>query len=178
MNMADLSMLTVVPVATAFLMVVAFVITLVNQIVYRALINHFIGWNEYHMMRKEMNEYRKESMAAARSNDKKQLEKLKKKESQNRAMQAKMMKPQMAQMGISFIYLIVWYFLRPLFTDSNGAGIAVAYVPGFENGLSLFNGWIPLISPGGGLLLFTWYMPVAFFVGMLVQKILGTMPIE
>jgi uncharacterized membrane protein (DUF106 family) len=177
MNMADLSMLSVVPVATVFLMVVAFIITLVNQAIFRALINHFIGWNEYHIMRKEMNEYRKESMAAARSNDKKQLEKLKKKESQNKAMQAKMMKPQMANMVISFIYLIVWYFLRPLFTDSNGVAIAVAYVPGFENGLTLF-GLLPVISPGGGLLLFTWYMPVAFFVGMLVQKILGTMPIE
>jgi uncharacterized membrane protein (DUF106 family) len=174
--MADLSMLTVIPVATVFLMAVAFIITFVNQSIYRALINHFIGWNEYHIMRKEMNEYRKEKMAAARSNDKKQLEKLKKKESQNNAMQAKMMKPQMAQMAISFLYLIVWYFLRPLFTDSNGNALAVAYVPGFENGLSIFG--LSVISAGGGLLLFTWYMPLAFFVGMFVQKLLGTMPIE
>ena len=102
---------TTAPIATLIIMAIAFVIALLNTGVNRALISHFIGWTKYRTMQKEMAEFRSESMAAARSNDKKQMEKLKKKQSQINSMQAQMMKPQMLQMGISFVYIIVWWFV-------------------------------------------------------------------
>ena len=65
-------------------------------------------------------------MAAASANDKKQMEKLKKKQSQINNMQQKMFKPQMLQIGISFIYLIVWFLvLIPVFGST-----PMAYIPG------------------------------------------------
>ena len=66
-------------------------------------------------------------MAAARANDKKQMEKLKKRQSQINAMQAKMMKPQMVQLAISFVYIFVWFFvLTPTYGTTS-----LVYIPGF-----------------------------------------------
>ena len=77
-------------------------------------------------MQKEMNEYRSETMAAMRANDKKQVEKLKKRESQIKNMQAQMLKPQMVQFGFSFVYIIIWFFvLTPTFGTTS-----MVYVPG------------------------------------------------
>ena len=65
-------------------------------------------------------------MQAMRANDKKLVEKLKKKESQITTMQTKMMKPQTYPYPDSFSYIIIWYiFLTPVY-----GGNAVAYVPG------------------------------------------------
>ena len=96
--------------------IIATVIAFINTGLNRVLINYFIGWEQYRVMQKEMNEYRSETMAAMRANDKKQVEKLKKRESQIKNMQAKMMKPQMVQFGFSFVYIIIWFFvLTPTF---------------------------------------------------------------
>jgi uncharacterized membrane protein (DUF106 family) len=96
-------------------------------------------------------------MAAARSNDKKQMEKLKKKESQIKNMNAQMAKPQMIQFGISFLYIIVWLgVLTPNFSQYN-----IAALPG----LGSFN-------------VFWWYPMISFFLGLLASRLVGTMPIE
>jgi uncharacterized membrane protein (DUF106 family) len=162
MSMADLSWLTVVPVATVFIMVIALILTTVNQVISRVLISHFIGWDKYQTMRKELAEYRKESMEAARAGDAKQLEKLKKKKSQIDAMQAQQFKPQMILMGISMlVYLPVWrVFLIPMFGGSMFGGVSIAFLPGF------------------GLPLFVWYFLLSFLFSTLMQRILGAMPIE
>ena len=86
-------------------------IAFLNSGINRVLINYFVGWEQYRVMQKEMAEYRSETMAAMRAKDKKQVEKLKKKDSQIKNMQAKMMKPQLVQFGISFVYLIVWFLV-------------------------------------------------------------------
>ncbi|MDR2700415.1 MAG: EMC3/TMCO1 family protein [Nitrososphaerota archaeon] len=155
--MADLSLLTVVPYATVLLMAVAFVMTFVSQSINRVVINHFIGWDNYRSIRKEVSDHNKARMDAARANDQKQLEKLKKKDSQIAALNTKMMKPQMVTMVLSFFVFIPLYVLRPYFL-----GVPVAYLPGFENGLSYFY----------------WYLPMSFFVSTLLQRVLGTLPIE
>lgn len=148
---------TAAPIATLIIMAIAFVIALLNTGVNRALISHFIGWSKYRTMQKEMAEFRSESMAAARSNDKKQMEKVKKKQPQINSMQAQMMKPQMLQMGISFVYIIVWWVvLIPVFGSTN-----MAYVPGV-----------------GPITVIYWYPITSFFFGLLSQRILGVMPIE
>ena len=108
-------------------------------------------------MQKEMNEYRSETMAAMRANDKKQVEKLKKRESQIKNMQAQMLKPQMVQFGFSFVYIIIWFFvLTPTFGTTS-----MVYVPGI--------GAIPVLY---------WYPIGSFFLGLLASRLIGIMPIE
>ncbi|MDR2203586.1 MAG: EMC3/TMCO1 family protein [Nitrososphaerota archaeon] len=142
------------PVVTVVIMAIALVMSIVIQSTNRVVINHFIGLDNYRSMQRELSEFRKESMNAARSQDPKQLERIKKKQSQINAMQAKMMKPQMIQMALSFCYLPLWYFvLTPVF-----GGVTVAYLPGFE------------------LPLFVWYMVSSLFFGTLVMKAFGTTP--
>ena len=145
------------PVATLIVMAIAAGIAFLNSGINRVLINYFIGWEQYRVMQKEMAEHRSETMAAVRANDKKQVEKLKRKDSQIKNMQAKMMKPQMLQFGISFVYLIVWFgVLTPVFGT-----LPLAYVPGF--------GEIPV---------FYWYPMCSIFIGLLSSRIIGIMPIE
>lgn len=157
MSATELSWLVSAPGATVVIMAIALVIAIVNTTINRALISYFVGWDKYRTMQKEMAEYRKESMAAARSNDKKQMEKLKKRQSQINSMQAQMFKPQMVQLGISFIYIVVWWFvLIPLFGTT-----PVAAIPGF-----------------GSITVLYWYPIASFFLGLLMQRVLGTMPIE
>ena len=98
-------------------------------------------------------------MAAMRANDKKQIEKLKKRESQIKNMQAKMMKPQMVQFGISFVYIIVWFFvLTPTFGT---------YLYGL---LARYSDAIPCNL--------YWYPICSFFFGLLASRLIGIMPIE
>ena len=121
-----MSVVTSLPLATLIIMAIAAGIAFLNSGINRVLINYFIGWEQYRVMQKEMAEYRTETMAAARANDKKQMEKLKKRQSQITNMQGKMMKPQMLQFGISFVYLIVWFLvLTPTFGPA-----PMAYIPG------------------------------------------------
>jgi uncharacterized membrane protein (DUF106 family) len=136
---------------------IALGIAFLNTAINRVLINYFVGWEQYRVMQKEMAEFRQEQMAAARANDKKQLEKLKRKQSQITNMQSKMMKPQIVQFGISFVYLIVWFLvLTPTFQN-----ISMAYLPGI--------GPIPV---------FYLYPLVSVFLGLISQRLLDIMPIE
>lgn len=139
------------------IMGIAIGIAFLNAGINRGLINYFVGWEQYRVMQKEMAEYRSETMKAARANDKKQMEKLKKKKSQIDNMQGKMLKPQMVQFGISFVYIVVWLFvLTPTFGQSS-----VVYIPGI-----------------GPLSVFYWYPISSFFLGLLSSRIIGIMPIE
>jgi uncharacterized membrane protein (DUF106 family) len=155
--------ITAIPVSTIIILSIAAGIAFLNSSINRALINYFIGWQQYRIMQKEMAEFRSESMKAARANDKKQMEKLKKRQSQINSMQAKMAKPQLLQLGISFIYIVVWLFvLTPVFGSlPNGEPNLVAYIPGI-----------------GGVTVFYWYPICSFFIGLLSSRIIGIMPIE
>ncbi|MGA2387279.1 MAG: EMC3/TMCO1 family protein [Candidatus Bathyarchaeia archaeon] len=139
------------------ILVIAAGIAFLNTALNRVLINYFIGWEQYRVMQKEMNEYRQETMAAARSNDKKQMEKLKKRQSQINNMQAKMMKPQMVQLAVSFLYIFIWILVL---TPTYGV-TSMVYLPGF--------GALPVVY---------WYPIASFFIGILASRILGIMPIE
>jgi len=145
------------PVSTLIIMAISIGIAFLNSGINRALINYFIGWEQYRVMQKEMAEYRSETMAAMRAKDKKQIEKLKKKDSQMKNMQAKLAKPQMVQFAISFVYIVVWLFVL---TPTFGA-TTVAYIPGI-----------------GGVSVFYWYPICSFFFGLLSSRIIGIMPIE
>jgi uncharacterized membrane protein (DUF106 family) len=156
--MIDISAIQTIPSATVVIMLIAVAVSFLNMGINRLLITRMCGWEEYKIMRKETSEYQSQMMKAMRANDKKIVEKLKKKESQIKNMQGKMMKPQMILLPISFSYIIIWYlFLIPTF----GAN-AVAYVPG--------------IAPTG-IPVIIWYMICSFFFGTLASRIIGVTPI-
>jgi uncharacterized membrane protein (DUF106 family) len=150
--------ITIIPIATLVIMLIAIAISFINMVINRLLITRICGWEEYKVMRKETSEYQSQLMAAMRANDTKRVEKLKKKESQIRNMQSKMMKPQMILLPISFSYIVIWwFFLIPTY----GAD-AVAVVPG--------------LAPTGIPVIY-WYMICSFFFGTLASRIVGVTPI-
>lgn len=150
-----IAIISLIPAIAIFL--IATGIAFLNSGINRLLVGYFIGWEQYRVMQKEMAEFRSEQMAAARSGDQKRMEKLKKKQSQITNMQQKMMKPQFIQIGISFLYILVWFFvLIPVFGSTS-----IAYLPGF--------GPLPVV----------WLYPIfSFFLALLSQRILGVNPIE
>jgi uncharacterized membrane protein (DUF106 family) len=150
--------IAVIPIATLVIMLVAIAISFINMGINRLLITRMCGWEEYRVMRKETSEYQSQLMRAMRAKDTKLINKLKKKESQIKNMQAKMMKPQTVLLPISFSYIIIWYvFLIPTF----GAN-PVAVVPG--------------IAPEG-IPVIIWYMICSFFFGTIASRIIGVTPI-
>jgi uncharacterized membrane protein (DUF106 family) len=168
--------ITSLPLATLIIMVIAAAIAFLNSGINRALINYFVGWEQYRVMQKEMSEYRAETMKAMRANDKKQVEKLKKRESQVKNMQAKMVKPQMVQFGISFVYLIVWFLiLTPTFGNT-----PMAFIPGIGTIAGAHHVINGLAGPSiaNAIPVFYWYPISSFFFGLLSSRVLGIMPIE
>jgi uncharacterized membrane protein (DUF106 family) len=156
--MIDVSAIQTIPSATVVIMLIAVAVSFLNMGINRLLITRICGWKEYRKMQKETSEYRSQLMQAMRANDKKLMDKLKKKESQIQNMQTKMMKPQMILIPISLSYIIIWFvFLIPVY-----GGNAVAYVPG--------------IAPTG-IPVFIWYMICSFFFGTLASRVIGVTPI-
>jgi uncharacterized membrane protein (DUF106 family) len=157
--------ITVVPLATIVIMVVAVAISFLNMGINRLLITRLCGWEEYKIMRKETSEYQSQLMQAMRANDTKRVEKLKRKESQIKNMQTKMMKPQMILFPISFSYILIWYlFLIPTFQTN-----AVAIVPGIVLNMTAIPNGIPVII---------WYIVCSFFFGTLASRVIGVTPIS
>jgi uncharacterized membrane protein (DUF106 family) len=162
-NMIDIA---VIPIATIVIMLVAVTVSFLNMGINRILITRMCGWEEYKVMRKETSEYQSQLMKAMRANDTKRVEKLKKKESQIRNMQSKMMKPQMILFPISMSYIVIWYlFLIPTFQST-----AVAVLPGI-----VLNMTSPLVA--NGIPVFIWYMICSFFFGTLASRVMGVTPI-
>jgi len=147
--------ITVIPWSTISIMGISFTIAFVNSGLNRLLISRFVGWEQYRSMQKEMAEFRSQQMAAMRANDKKQIEKLKKKESQIMNMQKKMAKPQLILFALTFVYFFLLPVLTSLFLKP------VVYVPGF-----------------GEQPLYIWYLLCSFFFGTLASRVLGILPME
>jgi uncharacterized membrane protein (DUF106 family) len=168
---------TSLPIATLIIMAIAAGIAFLNSGINRVLINYFVGWEQYRVMQREMAEYRSETMAAMRAKDTKKAEKLKKKDSQIKNMQAKMMKPQMVQFGISFVYLIVWFLvLTPTFHQA-----PMAYIPGIgtiAGAFHIVNGLPVDKAISAAIPVFYWYPICSLFFGLLSSRIIGIMPIE
>jgi uncharacterized membrane protein (DUF106 family) len=149
--------ISAMPLATVVIMLIAIAISFINMSINRLLINRMVGWEEYRTIQKEVNEYRSQMMQATRTNNKKLLEKLKKKETQINRMQMKISKPTFILIPISFSYILIWwFFLTPVYGAS-----PVAYVPGI--------GAIPVLY---------WYMVCSFLFGTLAGRIIGTTPIQ
>lgn len=164
------------PVSTLLIMAISASLAFLNSGLNRVLISHFVGWEQYRIYQKETTEHRSEMMKAARANDKKQMEKLKRKESQIKNMQAKMLKPQMLQFAFSGVYFIVWIFvLTPTFQSN-----PVAYIPGIgtiANAHYLIDG-VPGPAIPDAVPMFIWYLLCSLFFGLVAQRIIGIMPID
>ena len=168
--------ITALPLATIIIMAISAAIAFLNSGINRVLINYFVGWEQYRIMQKEMAEHRSETMKAMRANDKKQIEKLKKKDAQIKSMQAKMAKPQIVQFGISFVYLIVWFLvLIPVFQAT-----PMAYIPGIGTitGAHFVVNEVAGPAIPNALPVFYWYPICSLFFGLLSSRIIGIMPIE
>jgi len=156
--------IAIIPLATIVVMLVAVTVSFINMGLNRLLITRICGWEEYKVMRKETSEYQSQLMQAMRANDQKRVQKLKRKESQIRNMQSKMMKPQMILLPISFSYIVIWYlFLIPTF-----GGDAVAVVPGIVLNMTAIPNGIPV---------FVWYLLCSFFFGTLASRVIGVNPV-
>jgi uncharacterized membrane protein (DUF106 family) len=153
----DLPIYAIIPISTIVVMLICVAISFTSSSINRLLISRFVGWEQYRMNQKEIAEYQSDMRKALRANDKKAVEKLKKKESQVLNMQKKMVKPQLVLFVLSFSYIFIWWFvLTPVY----GAD-TLAYVPGF--------------GPIGVLF---WYMICSFFFGTLASRVLGILQIE
>jgi uncharacterized membrane protein (DUF106 family) len=149
--------ISTIPLATMVIMLIAIAVSFINMSINRLLINRMVGWEEYRSIQKEVAEHRSQMMQATRTNDKKLLEKLKKKEAQINRMQMKISKPTFILIPISFSYILIWwFFLTPVY----GAN-PVAYVPGI--------GAIPVLY---------WYMICSLLFGTLAGRIIGITPIQ
>jgi uncharacterized membrane protein (DUF106 family) len=149
--------ISAIPLSTVLIMLIAVAISFINMTLNRLLINRMVGWEEYRSIQREVNDWRSQLMRATRANDKKLIEKLKKKESQITQMQMKISKPSFILIPISFSYILIWwFFLTPVY----GAN-PVAYVPGIAA--------IPV---------FWWYMLCSFLFGTLAGRIIGVTPIQ
>jgi uncharacterized membrane protein (DUF106 family) len=143
--------------ATIMIMFISMAVAFSNSCLNRFLTSRFIGWEQYKTMQKETSEYRSQMTQAMRKNDKKLLEKLKKKEPQILNMQKKMVKPQLVLFVLSFSYIIIW-FIIPLYISADPPP---AYIPGI-----------------GGIAVIWWYFICSFLFGTLSSRLLGIMPIE
>jgi uncharacterized membrane protein (DUF106 family) len=143
------------PWSTLLIMAVSFTIAIINSGLNRILVSRFVGWEQYKTMQREMSEFRSQQMAAMRAKDQKQIDKLKKKESQVMNMQKKMMKPQLILFALTFSYFLIWPILTGFFPQP------VVHVPGF--GVQPF---------------FIWYLMCSLFFGTFASRIIGIMPLE
>jgi uncharacterized membrane protein (DUF106 family) len=149
--------ISVIPWSTVLIMLIAIAVSFINMSVNRLLINRMVGWEEYRTIQREVNEWRSQTMQATRTNDKKLLEKLKKKEAQMNRMQMKISKPTFILIPISFSYILIWwFFLTPVYGVNT-----VAYIPGIAP--------IPVLY---------WYMICSFLFGTLAGRIIGITPIQ
>jgi uncharacterized membrane protein (DUF106 family) len=157
MDLIEWLIMPTAPGATIAIMLICFAISFLNSALNRLLIHRFVGWSQYKEMQKEIAEYRAQLFQAQRTQDKKLIEKLRKKETQIRNMQGKMAKPQLVLFGISSSYILIWFFVLGPFYGAN----IVAYIPG--------------IGPQS---IFIWYLICSFLFSWLSSRALGIMPIE
>ena len=153
--------ISTIPLATLIVMLIAIGVSFLSMSINRLLISRMVGWDEYRSIQREISEYRSQMMQATRNNDRKLLEKLKRKEAQMNRMQMKISKPSFVLIPISFSYILIWwFFLTPVYGIN-----PVAYIPG-------------IAPPPAGIPVLYWYMLCSFLFSTLAGRIMGTNPIQ
>lgn len=143
---------TEIPWSTLFVFLIAATIAFLMSLANRLLIDP----EKTRAWRKEVVEWNEQLREARKSGNKKQMEKLMKKQQYILQIQAKMSWQSMKVTLLFFIPLmIVWYFLRGMYEEK------IAYFPGIGSWLGPFPS------------LFWWYMLCYFLFNALFFRLLG-----
>ncbi len=150
-----------IPESTLLVTMTAVGLSLVTQLVTRRVVN----LDAERRMRAEVSAFNKEKRAATLAKDKAKLEKLKKRELPMRQEQAKVSSARLKVTAITFVPLLLVYYLMASFLGGFSVVVANSSIP------------IPyLVGAGGTMALFWWYMLSSFTFSTLLAKLLQTTP--
>ena len=152
------------PFSTVVVTLTSLGLGFVTQVVTRRVVN----LDKERKMRAEVNAFNKEKREATLANDKVKLEKMKKRELQMRQEQAKVSTARLKVTGITFVPLLLVYYLMATFLG--GYGVIVAFTP------------IPipviaaptLIAGTFEVSLFWWYFLSSFTFSTMLSRLLHT----
>ena len=154
------------PASTLLVTATSVALGLVTQIVTRKVVD----LNKERRMRAEVNAFNKEKREATVANDKVRLDKLKKRELAMRQEQAKVSMARFKVTGITFVPLILLYYLMASFLG--GYGVIVAYSP-----VPIPVITAPTLNPGVfEVSLIWWYFLSSFAFSFMLTRIFHTNP--
>ncbi len=152
------------PFSTIFILLLAVTISFLTSLANRLLTDP----KKAKAQKKEIAEWNAELRKAQRDKDKKQVEKLMKKQKYILQLQSKMMRQSMKVMLLFIVPIfLIWRFLGGVYTSPEGA-IPIAYFPGVGSILPLLN-----MSS-----LFWWYMLCSFLFGTVFSRLFGLVSME
>jgi uncharacterized membrane protein (DUF106 family) len=148
-----------IPESTLLVTITAIGLSLVTQLVTRRVVN----LDAERRMKAEVSAFNKEKREATLAKDKAKLEKLKKRELPMRQEQAKVSSARLKVTAITFVPLLLVYYLMASFLGGFSVVVANSSIP------------IPyLVGEGGTMALFWWYMLSSFTFSTLLTKLLHT----
>ena len=154
------------PDSTILVTLTSVALGLITQVVTRKVVD----LNKERRMRAELNAFNKEKREATLANDKAKLEKLKKRELSMRQEQAKVSTARLKVTAITFIPLLLVYYLMASFLG--GYGVIVAYTPIPIPVLAA-----PTLNPSiFEVSLFWWYFLSSFTFSTMLTRLLHTNP--
>ena len=145
-----------IPASTLFTLMVAGVLALITNASNRFLVDV----KRAAVVTKEVNAWRKEFAAAQKSNNKKLLAQLTKKQQAMMKLQSQVA---MERMKVSFIFIIPFWLVWIVLSGSFGQAV-VAYSP------------IEIPFAGANLSFFYWYLICSFTISLPLSRILGVNP--
>jgi len=152
------------PLSTVFVTATSLSHGFVTQVVTRKVVD----LNKERRMRAEVNAFNKEKREATLAKDKVRLEKLKKRELAMRQEQAKVSTARLKVTGITFVPLLLVYYLMASFLG--GYGVIVAYTP-----IPIPVIAAPTLSPSVfEVSLFWWYFLSSFTFSAMLSRLLHT----
>ncbi len=152
------------PVSTFVVTLTSLALGLITQVATRAVVD----LNKERRMRAEVSAFNKEKREATRAGDKVKLEKLKKRELAVRQEQAKVSTSRLKVTGITFIPLLVVYYLMATFLG--GYGVIVAFTP-----IPIPVIAAPTLNPSlFEVSLFWWYFLSSFTFSTMLARLLHT----
>jgi len=152
-----------IPESTLLITMTAIGLSLVTQLVTRRVVN----LDAERRMRAEVSAFNKEKRAATLAKDQAKLEKLKKRELSMRQEQARVSSARLKVTAITFVPLLLVYYLMASFLGGFGVIVAHSSIP-IPYLVGSFSG------KGGTMALFWWYMLSSFTFSTLLTKLLHT----